>query len=150
MRHGLLVQSFSRFSRVGYFDPATGVVEALSRKAAGLSDSAPIAGHFGRLGGRRIVLFRDGGALALRVDDRAYGITADTQARLERGWLFHTLTLHHGGAVVLSITYRRPFIFPPLSWDFTPFAEEEHFDFGLFLYNVIASPERQAVYGTGR
>lgn len=62
---------------------------------------------------------------------------------LKRGAATNTLSFHIGGQCVLELEYRKPVIDPPLEHDPTPFVEEEHFDFGLFVRNVVSDRTRR-------
>jgi hypothetical protein len=144
----MLLQSQDKFDSLAELDVATGAVSWLSRSSVEVA-RVEICGHFSTLAGRLIMLYRFEGVLRLRIDDLVFALT-DIHG-LERTLLpenMARLTLFEGDAPVFSMTYRRPHIFPPLALDPTPFVEEEHFDFGLFVYNVLNDPGRRArIYG---
>ena len=83
-----------------------------------------------------------------RVDGTDFEITEETQVELARGD-FNVLTLVRNGAVHFRWVYKPPIIEPPLDMDPTPFVEEEDFDFGVFVYNVIKDTGRTDRIYTG-
>ena len=48
-----------------------------------------------------------------------------------------------GNQVITELKYTKPKIIPPLEVDPTPFVEEEDYDYGLFLSNVVDDPDRK-------
>lgn len=97
----------------------------------------PLGGHFSQRLGPLAVLYRGDGGLRLRVGDLDYGLDQVT-AEWSRTESTARLTLNtpSGGEV---------FEYPAAAhheFDFTAGVEEEDFDFGLFLANVIRDDER--------
>jgi len=140
----MLLQSHQSFDTVADYDPKTGAFATLSRKAHPARMAAEqCRGVFDDLGGKRVLLYRLAGVLFLDVDGRPtpmqgqvvelYPVNGE---RILRGLV--------DGSVAFELRYRPPHLDPPLADDPTAFAEEEDFDFGLFLANVSRDPERQA------
>jgi len=90
-----------------------------------------------------LILYREADVLHLRLDDTDFELTDDTRIELSRGDV-NVLTAVRGGTVLFSLKYQPPVIEPPLEIDPTPFVEEEHFDFGLFVYNIMRDVDRRS------
>lgn len=100
--------------------------------------SRPICGHIAQLDGRIVCLYREAGQLHFRVNDIDCELTENTKVSLVRiREDANRFTVLRDGITLFTWTYQRPVIEPPLELDPTPFVEEEHFDFCLFVYNVV-------------
>jgi hypothetical protein len=83
--------------------------------------------------------------LHFRLHDEDFELTEETSVRPVRvDETTNTITLFRGEDLHFSWTYQRTAIDPPLKDDPTPFVEEEHSDFCLFVYNVANDPGRKA------
>jgi hypothetical protein len=145
----ILLQSKDRFDSLAELDVTTGAVSWISRSGVGEVAWEEIYGSFSCLAGRLVMLYRLEGVLRLRIDELTFLLTGiHSLDRMLLGENMARLTLFEGDTSIFSMTYRRPEVFPPLALDPTPFVEEEDFDFGLFLYNVLNDPGRRArIYG---
>lgn len=140
----MLVHSHDRFAGVGDFDPTSGTLVEFERDQAP-SDllEAPLGGHSADLNGVRAIIFRDGNTLRLNVGNQSWQL--DDEIRLE--WASSegtsTFRVRRGGAVLCAVEYGDgPIPGLAIEDDPTPMVEREDFDFGLFVRNVLADPER--------
>ncbi len=139
----MLLLFYDRYDTLAEFDPSTGRLEEFSRRAEPARATAPLQGTYARVDGRLVSLYRqDDGTLVLRVD--ALVVPLDTRSRIEllgsgRG---RRVRVTRDGRPVAEWHHEQPVLDPPLEEDPTPFVEEEHFDFALYLSNVASDSER--------
>jgi hypothetical protein len=100
-------------------------------------------GWFAFLGGTPVALFVRAGTVTLLVGDKVLPVDENTAARLSDQGGTRVLTVYLGTRCEVRLPYRRPTPWPPLEVDPTPMIEEEDYDYGLFLRNVIENRERQ-------
>ncbi len=133
------LQSHDEFASVARFRPDDGDFVEMSRSDAGALLDRPLGGHFSRCLGRLAVLYRYGGVLRFRVGDLDYSLD-----QLSVEWSVD------GKVARLSLESpdgRHAFEYAAAQspeFDFTAGAEQEHFDFGLFVSNVAADVQRGA------
>jgi hypothetical protein len=143
------VNSNNIYAEVGEFDPATGKFSTFERDSAP-NAGQPMRGFYQDVGGALVVFYRDAGRLRLRAGDLE--VSADESLSLRWRLVDATETdLNHrvaeDGAAELTIT--APDVAPvtlrypsgppeiPLALDPTPYVEYDHWDFGLFIKNVL-------------
>lgn len=101
-----------------------------------------LSGLFEDIGGIPVLLFRHEGVLYLRVGGRLIDLAGvSSRHTVQDEW--HALTLIAGGEELMAIRYPKselPPWFPP---DLVLFTSDEDWDFGLFIHNVLANPERR-------
>lgn len=140
----ILLESNDRFDDLAELNTSTGQVSWFSRRANLTAASRPVRGHIAKLHGRTLCLYREAGVLHFRVNNEDFELTEKTYVKLERiEDNVNRITVLRDGDEMFTWTYRRPVIEPPLEIDPTPFVEEEHFDFCLFVYNVAGDPSRR-------
>lgn len=146
----VLLQSNDRFDSLAELDTSTGQISWFSRSADPARASSPVHGHVGQMQGRILCLYRDeAGILHFRVDNVDLELTENTHVELERVRDdANRITILRNGILLFAWTYQRPVIEPSLEYDPTPFIEEEHFDFCLFVYNVANDPGRREIIYT--
>lgn len=137
----IVLSSFANAWRFARFDPETGAFSRIPLALTLLRRPGTTAGWYVRSGRELAALFVVSGRLYFRHGKTAVEITEHSRAVLERrgrkGWL----EISSGGEHVV-FEYRLPRLWPPLSEDPTPFVQEEDFDFGLFVHNVVKDPAR--------
>jgi hypothetical protein len=108
----------------------------------------PIHGSFARLGTHLVFLYRQADVLHLRVDDSDIELTDDTCVELIRGET-SVLIVIRDSVRLLCLEYK-PYVTDEIDqWRMymNPFIEDEHFDFGLFVWEVAQNAERRsAIY----
>jgi hypothetical protein len=92
-----------------------------------------------KLGATLVVLHAVDGQLSLRLGADVVPLGGAT-AQIE-GSELRKLSILRDGAVVARHSYPNP-VHPFMEWDIT-MAEEEDFDLGLFVANVLSSPRRR-------
>jgi len=141
----MILRSHDNFDTLADYDPATRARSVFSKRGEPeRASSQHISGFFSELGGKRILFYRLAGSLYVDVDGRRVPFAGHTIELMTAG-RDRTLRMLSGADVVLEVSYDQEPWHPSI-WEviLTPFAEEEHFDFGLFLENVWRDPARQA------
>lgn len=143
----MLLQYHDRFDIVAEFDLETGRTELLPRPS-----SLPLTateGWFSVLGGVFVLFFRHAGRLWLRVGDKTFDLDTEPTVEWRReGGMSILMVADDEGELVLR--YRAgPRSGPPLSDDSTPFVDEEDWDLGLFVSNVVLDEERSELVRNG-
>lgn len=136
----MLIQSHEQFDVVAEFDPESGRIQPHSRPD-GLSP-AGTDGWFATLGDSRVVFYRQSGRLWLRLADRTFDLDGDASVdwRVEAGMAVFAVADDDGQVVLRYSTGARSD--PVTSDDPTPFVEDEDWDLGLFIANVMFDEER--------
>jgi hypothetical protein len=130
----LAVRDFAAPARWGELDSETGAV-------APLEQPGKEKGYFMRLGDVDVAFCAISGKLMLLTGD-AQVTLADSEVEVA-GEDLRTLRVERKGELLLRVAYPNP-VNPPMELDFT-MAEEEDFDLGLFVKNVLASEKRKTI-----
>jgi len=138
----LILESNDRFDDIAELDTATGRITWYSRRKHREIDTTAIDGHIAVVDGYPVCLYRLDGELNLRIGAVTVELMDDASVRLT-GEGIRVLSIRRRGVECCKWSYARPVIDPPLSKDTTFGVEEEHFDFGLFVRNVMADPARR-------
>ena len=138
----ILLQSNDKYDEIAELEPDTGVLKTYSRRQEAARAVQPVRGHFAHLDGHVMILYRDMEVLHFRVDDADVALTDASRVELqqENGW--HRLIVNEATGPLLQLLYKRPNPDPPLESDPTSFVEEEDFDFGVFVHNVVNDSAR--------
>jgi len=126
------------------FDPETGDAEKLSRIELEKRTKVETKGNYAILNGVFLAFYVHKGEILLRIDDQVFPFDDEIQVHtreLEKeNWLLQINRQHQR---ILDLPYYcKDQMFPS---DLTPFVEEEHFNFGLFLQNISQSPSRKRI-----
>lgn len=105
--------------------------------------SASIAGSFSIVNEMMASLYRVQGVLYFRVADQEFEVTDEVSSTLESDGSYRRFRVLEVKNVLVDLTYLTPESEIPLSLDPTPFVEEEHFDFLLFVHHVLTEPGRR-------
>jgi hypothetical protein len=136
----MLVQYHDRYDVVAEFNPESGQIRPLPRPA----ELGPTGtdGWFAILAGTCVVFYRDTGRLWLRVGDRTFDVDANASVdwRIEEGNAVFSVADDVGQVVVKYPS--GPLSGPSLCDDPTPFVEEEDWDLGQFVTNILNDEER--------
>jgi hypothetical protein len=140
----MLVESHDRFMMIGEFDPESGALREVTRDDAPPELLAqPVRGHYASLDGTRAVLYRSGGKLWLQLDGKARPLApGGRNVHWSRRGDSSQLILLDNGDVIAAAEYHPRLVGPPLRDDPTPFVEDEDWDFGLFVQNVLMNLDR--------
>lgn len=130
------------FDQLAELEPSDASVRLLSRRHHP-ELTASIVGRFSFINEMMVSLYRIHGVLYFRITDQEFELTEDTSSTLETDGNNRKFRLLQGEEVLVDISYLTPELEIPLSIDPTPFIEEEHFDFLLFVHNVLTQPGRR-------
>lgn len=140
----LLLESYDRFDDLVELDPTTGHMRWYSRHDNPDMAVLPICGAVSQLDGHMVFLYREADILHFRVDDTDIELTDDTRIELVRSNM-NILTVLRNDVPLLRLKYK-PYVADGTDkWRMylNPFIKEEHFDFGLFVYNVVKDVDRR-------
>ena len=138
----MILQSHTDFDLLAALDPSIPSIQFLSRKQHP-ELPALIAGSFSLINEMMVSLYRTRGNLYFRIADQEFELTDEVSSRLEVGGVGRKFRLLKGENVLVELTYSTPEFEIPLSNDPTPFVEQEHFEFLLFVHNVLTDPGRR-------
>lgn len=138
----MFVVSCDRFVDVGDFDPVSGVLDVYPR--ARVAGRPMVFGSFAWLSGQLCVFYRFEGVLWLQVGDRRWPLEDGFSVEwVSFGDELSELVVRDKSSDedLVRISYQ------PTGQlyddDVTPFVEREHFDFGLFVWNVLNDEDRR-------
>jgi hypothetical protein len=138
----LRLRSNSVFREFLEFDPTIATTRQVKLSLAEAKE-IQINGVFDKLDNDLALLYFFDGNLQLRIASNAVVLGSDITVELLSTGNSRELVVMKNGLPVFRKQYRRTHF--PIAWDPTPFVEEEDFDFGLFIANIAASPERQKI-----
>ncbi|HRI56356.1 MAG TPA: hypothetical protein PK170_04585 [Anaerolineae bacterium] len=144
----VLLESFDRFDDLIEFEPTTGQMVWLSKRENPALAFRPIQGVVSRLDGHLVILFRENHGLYLRVDDLRVELTNDARVELEIGSK-NALFIVRNEVPLVRLEYEAYMADKTDQWRMylDPFIQDDHFDFGLFLFNTLNDlQKRDAVY----
>lgn len=135
----MLVQCFDRYDVIADFDTVTGLVAPRSRPTSvAVWDTD---GWYASLDGASVVFYRHGGELKVRINSTIFHL--DRSASI--AWARHSgrsiLQVQDASSVVV-LSYAAGVPLGSLADDPTPFVEDEDWDLGLFMFNVLSDPQR--------
>lgn len=136
----VLLESYDRFDDLVELEPTTGNLRWFSERDSLSLATVPIHGAISLLDGHWVFLYRQSDTLHFRVDHVDIELTSDTRIELVRG-ATNILTILRGDAAIFRLEYV-PYTADKIDeWRtyLNPFIEDEHFDFGLFVYNVMSN-----------
>lgn len=144
----MLIQSFLVFDEVAEVDPETGVLERRRRSSSDVPPLHETRGVFLDDGDASTAFFRWRGSLWLSIGEVLVDLDA---SRCDVRWLREgdgaLLDVMNGEDIVARLRYHPE---REISDDPTSFRDAEQGDFGLFVSNVLADPERRArIYTAG-
>ncbi len=128
----VVVEDFLQEDRLQQLDPATGRLTSLAAPAAA-------QGVFMELGRTLVAFHVAEGSLTLQLGAQQVSLVGVTAAI--EGNELRTLKILRDGEVVARHVYPNP-VHPFMGWDLT-MAEEEDFDLGLYVANVVRSSRRR-------
>lgn len=139
----MILECNDDFDQLAELDPETASVQFWSRKQHP-ELTASVAGCFSKVNGTMVSLYRVNGLLYFRIGDQEFEITEDSSSTLVPDGKHRVFQLHQGENTLVNLRYLTPQPEIPLSIDPTPFVEEEHFDFLLFMHNVLTVAGRRS------
>jgi hypothetical protein len=141
----IALQCFDKWSTLGLLDHPTGSLrEALKSEIPELS-AVRTRGHYSRLGGQVISVFRTDGILYIASDQALIPFDDKVTIEFDRGPT-RVLRVSRDKEAEIDIRYRLQDV-DNLVLTVDPFTHEEDFDFGLFLYKLyLDKPRRERIY----
>ena len=138
----LILSSHSHYTRLLEFFHESGTYKETSRDAIQLNgDKLKLNGVYDFLNKKLVVVYVSDGILFLRVANESIPVENITCFELNSKGVNSTLHVRYNNST-LSLDYKNS-TDKMIEDDFTPFVEEEHFDFGLFVKNMISTRERR-------
>jgi len=138
----MILESQDHFDQLAELTPGGSSVRFWSRKQHP-ELSALVAGCFSTVNETIVSLYRVHGDLYFGIGDQEFQVKDDTTSTLETHGRSRRFRLLERESVLVELNYLSPELEIPLSLDPTPFVEEEHFDFLLFVHNVLTQPGRR-------
>ena len=135
----MLLQSHRSFDTIGEYDPITGRFETFSRRADPKRAAGQVLGVFDNIGKKRVLLYRLADGLNLEIEGKKLPLARHV-IKMERVNEHSIIRVLSQGQCISDLMYETPRL---LADDSALFAEEEDFDFGLFLHNVSHDVSRQ-------
>jgi hypothetical protein len=139
----VVLQAHNCAWRFGLYNPRTGSFLKCPIWWRCRNRSLPVAGWYGRMGRTIGVLYRGIDGLHVGFGRTDLLVSSRLQIDLDHDGETSSLSIRLNQAVIGTIRYRTPRRRSAASTDLTPFVEDEQYDFGLFIRNVVASPDRQ-------
>jgi hypothetical protein len=140
----LTVRSQDKFDEFADLDPATGFMQPF-QVSGNAAETIETSGWYSQLAGQLVSLFAFAGDLYLRLNEKPYRLDESRRVEYSRHENESNLTLLERGQIIATLSYAPVEISPPLDEDPTGFIDEEDFDFGLFLSNVLENPARREI-----
>lgn len=120
----LVVRPFAGFGVPSEFNPETGALQAAP------ANPGPVGGFYGEIAGLPVVLYRRDGSLTLRIGTQTIDLEQPVIVELDTVAFRTTrFALVQGGHRLGELTYR---------------SLPEELDFGAYLRDVLADPDRRA------
>ena len=138
----MILQCHTIFDQLAELNPSLPSIRFLSLKDHP-ELKASIAGTFSIINAMMMSLHRIDGVLYFRSGNQEFEITDDIRSTLETRRKYRKFRLLKGNNLLVDVKYLTP-KFQRLSFDPTPFVEEEDFDFLLFVHNVLTEPGRRS------
>jgi len=138
----LFLQSHDSFDKVAEFDPDECSIIVHSKQQESNKWQSAVAGWYSIVEGKLVAFFRIAHDLFLCTEENKYRIDPEVHAQIKGNETNRHFILEKHGEKLVSIQYRVPkSVIPPES-DFTQ-TEPEHFDFFLFIRNILEDPGRR-------
>lgn len=138
----MLLQSADNFNEVIELNPISQGIIQYSKQDNPELGVRFIEGFFATIDSHMVFLYRYKGFLYLKINGNIFKLDKDVSIDLIKGSV-NTLIIRQNGLPIFNWTYRLPKVEPMTSFNPTPFIEEEDFDFGLFVCNVLNDSERK-------
>jgi hypothetical protein len=140
----LWLRSNHSFDTLLELDPSTEDTRVV--RASELSDTAPkkINGFFDYLGATLVGLYAHNGRLMIRIANDVISLDSKISVTVSGEATCRVLTVSRDTGAPLSVTYSLRSQ-STCGANPTPFVEQEYFDFGLFVANVVSDTNRRRV-----
>ena len=141
----MLVQYHEHHDIIAEFDAASGRL-AIAPRPEGLRPSNTV-GWFAILNGVSVVFYSQAGRLWLRLGDKLFDLDANSSVHWER--VSDSTARFEVTDGRSSFVVRYPSVFPrsgiAVDDDPTPFTDDEDWDIGLFIANILGNEERRKI-----
>jgi hypothetical protein len=139
----ITLQSVEKYIQLAQYDHCTGNVRLISRGSLNASENINTSGIFSELSGVFVALYPFKEKLFLRIGERCMSCD-DIKVFVSGESLCRKLIVEKAGEKI-SVEYRVN-LSKKFDNDPTPFVEDEHFDFGLLVSNILNSNQRRQVF----
>jgi len=139
----LWLQSNECFNDVAEVDETAGVWRIQSRASEGGDIPSSTDGFYSMLSGVFCALYRSSGELVVQMGDVKVKLSNNVEIAVNGPPGKRCLSLGVSGREVAKHEYA--LISQRIEGDPTAFAEDEDFDFGVFLSNIARNPKRQSI-----
>lgn len=138
----LWLQSFAEFDCIALFDPDLLTFDKASKQKLGNSVPAIFDGEYYEFPSGCFVFYECEGKLIFIANGNKFVLDDDTVIDVSGNKKNRILKVQKNGQIVYAASYENTI--PTFENDPTPFIEDEHFDFGLFMSNLSKDPARRA------
>lgn len=143
MKKTILLQSFDSIGELVELDPDSRNIQSFCKVEHDNAGKESICGFYATLGDKTLAFYLHEDHLYFQVNESYYVIAENPRVELDYKGVGATLRLEIKSDTTLKISYERPILVVPLEEDPTPFVEEEDFDFGLFIFNILTHQARK-------
>jgi len=140
----LVLRDFDHYNRYAKMPSLSSEMQSVDFFEGQLPSDCRCKGSFWMHGCSFFALARIDGRLLVRIGDAVFELSKDLAIRVEGKAPHRKIVILRDGVSCLSVPYEVS-VQEILSSDETPFAEDEDFDFGLFLANISQSEERKRI-----
>ena len=138
------LQSMDEYDKIVEFDFLDKKNIFYSKKENPEKRKAKKNGNYSIIEGNFLALFRFNNELHFRANEKDFVVDDDTKIEFKKGEEKNFFKVTKDNKLFFELVYASPVIDPPLEEDFvSSFVEEEHFDFCLFIYNVVSNRKRR-------
>jgi|GEM_PF-2735180 len=135
----IFLQNYNEFDTIGVLDTSNGIFCEIKKKE---KENILIKGFYSLLGSYRVLFFENEGGLFIQINGKRYLVESETRVEHKRGFCSNKFILWNQiEKYRQTIKYPINKLDPPIEDSFT-MSEEEDFDFGLFLCNVLSDDPR--------
>lgn len=121
--------------------------DSLVSASAAETGGLPLLGWFSLIAKERALFYRWNGELRLRIGEAPAISLQGVEAHWSSSDRQAAFTLKRGGRILLHKVYPLSPDVAFINDDPTPFVEAEHFDFFMFIRNVLSDPRRAERFG---
>ena len=139
----ILLQCHDQFDRLAEFDWATDKISFLSKSTLPAQAVKTVRGWYSMIHNTFVAFYAVDNKIYFKADTFSLECTPDIHLTLDRSGASNVLSIQDNKEVLFTLRYAPPRANRLTGLDPTAFVEEEHFDFCLFISNIVNDPERR-------